>query len=509
MEAKNVGETLVRIVNEIPDKTAMVFEGRRFSYRDLYNRVNSLGNGLLRLGIGRQDRVAILSFNSSAYIEIYFALGKIGAAAVPLNFLLSPRELKFVLEHSEACAFIYSQDFSQVVDSLRPELKEVKLYVYIGEDTPQGTINFEELIASSPDHEPEVEVTEEDIFSILYTAGTTGEPKGAVRKHRNVLAQHEALLDRASEMSEDEVYLATPPMFHIAGGECVMSIIIGGGTIVPLKRFDPVEVLKTIEKERVTSSFFVPMMSFVLLNHPDFKKYNLSSLRSWTSASAPLPAETKKQIMALGVQLSDGYGMTETGSLTMATAEDMERKPGSVGKPLCNMEVRLIDNDWNEVPTGQVGEVACRSPQTSEEYYKNPEKTRECLKDGWFRTGDLGRFDEEGYLYLVDRKKDVINTGGENVYAQQVEDILFAYPKIMEAAVIGLPHPVWGEQVTAVVRLKEGEKLSEAELIAHCKESLASYKCPKQVIFWDTPLPRTSFGKVLKRELRAMYRGKV
>jgi acyl-CoA synthetase (AMP-forming)/AMP-acid ligase II len=490
----------------------VVFEDKRFTLRELNERVNGLANGLMTLGVAKGDKVSILSLNCSQYIEYYFAVAKIGAISVPLNFMLQPSDLQSAMEHAGSKALIFSEDFKEPVVSFRTGLKGIQTFVYVGKNTPEGTANYEALADRSPKNEPKVDVGQQDIFSILYTAGTTGEPKGAVRKHCHVLAGHKTYHDLGTftrhRPGEPQVAnLVVPPMFHIAGGEAMLATITAGGCLVPMKRFDPARVLETIEKEKITSVFFVPAMTFALMNHPDFNKRDLSSLKTYLSASAPLPIEIKKELLKRlpHVLLNDGYGLTETGTLTMLPHSEMEKKMGSVGTPVANMEIKVIDDNWSAVPVNVVGEVACRSPQTSEEYYKNPSMTKETIKNGWFRTGDLGKFDEDGFLYLVDRKKDMIITGGENVYALEVENVLYTHPGIGEVAVIGLPHSYWGEQVTAVVIPKEEPGPTEEEIIAHCKKNLGGYKCPKQVIISKEPFPRTPFGKILKKDMRAKY----
>ena len=503
----NVGRVLARNGRYHPEKTAIIFEGRRISYQELNNRANRLYHGIMGMGVKKGDKVAILFYNSPQFIESYFAIVKAGAVVVPLNFRLAARELEYQIDNSDAAILIYSEEFKEVIESIRSNLKKVKEYICWGEDIPSGSVDYEKLIAGSPDPEPQVEVNEEDGCVIYYTAGTTGLPKGAYRTHHNVLWTA-AGYTIAFSFSFDDIISGFPPFFHLAGFEAfTLPTFVVGGTVVVAKAFDPQKAIKAIQDEKVTTTFMVPAMSIAVWNLPDINNYDLSSLRIYMTASAPLATEMKKKIIKNlpHVKFFEGYGMTETGELTELPPKDAMRKDMCVGIPAFHVRIRLVDDEGKDVPRGEIGEVVAQGPCIIREYYKEPEKTKETIRDGWFHTGDLGRFDEEGYLYLVDRKKDMVLTGGENVYSAEVENVIFKHPKVLEASIIGLPDEKWGEVVTAVVVLKPEEKMTEEELIDLCRKDLAGYKCPKVVKFLDTPLPRNTFGKVLKRELREKF----
>lgn len=503
----SVSDWLRRGAQYYPGKQCLVIDNERITYGDLDERVNRLTNGLISKGINKGDHIAFLFLNSSQLVETYFAIAKAGAVSVPLNTRLSGREYSYMMSNSDSKMLIYGSEFFQAIESIRTELTSVEI-VLDSETVPIGTIKYEDLIAKSPSNDPNVEVGWNDGCVIYYTAGTTGTPKGAFRTHSNVTtcAANSAFYFGTGF---DATWLGFPPWFHLGGTECfLLPSILTGARMVTEKTFDPVKVLELIEKEKVTTAFLVPAMSIMLLNFPEINKYDRSSVRVYVSGTAPTPEDLKRKILEYFPNASyiDAYGMTEAGLISVLPPQDALRKEMCVGFPIHNVRMRLVDDQDIDVPVGEVGEVILQGPQIFSEYYNDREKTLNETKGGWFHTGDLGRLDKENYLYLVDRKKDMIISGGENVYSAEVESVMFDHPKVLEAATIGLPDDKWGERVTAIVVLKEGQEMNEQELIDFCRDRLAHYKCPKQVIFLNEPLPRTSYGKVLKRELRSKYR---
>jgi fatty-acyl-CoA synthase len=501
----DAGSALTRAARLFSNKTAIIFEQNRISYAELNERVNRLANGLMKMGVKKGDKVALLFYNCPQFTESYYALVKIGAIVVPLNLRLAVPELIYEANNSDCTRIIYSAEFSEVMSKLRPKLSKVKSYICHGETCPSDTTKYEELITGSPAGEPKVDVQMEDGCDIFYTGGTTGLPKGAYRTHENVIWVA-LTCGMCLKFGADNVVLASPPLFHIVSNYLTLSSFFFGSTIVMVKAFDPVKTLELIQKEKVTHVWLVPAMSTAIWNLPDVSKYDLSSLQVYTTGGAPMPTGLKMRIKEHlpNVYFTESYGSTETGWIASHGPTGLPWKEGQ-GIPCFSQKLRLMDDNENEVPHGDIGEVAVQGPLTIQNYYNDSKMTKETIRNGWFHTGDLARLDEEGYLYIVDRKKDMVISGGENVYSVEVERVILTHPKISEAAVIGLPNEKWGEQVTAVVVLKSGEELTEDELMSFCRKELAGYKCPKGVKFVTDPLPRTSFGKVLKRELRDRF----
>jgi acyl-CoA synthetase (AMP-forming)/AMP-acid ligase II len=502
----NLGYLLRRNAFKFPDKEAIVFEDRRITYRQFNARTNQRANALLEMGIKKGDHVATMFLNCNEVLETFYALFKIGAVPVPLNIRLSSKELIYIIDHSDSTSIILSGDFKNLVESIRPECKKIRNILCTGTDIPESMIPFDELTDKSSIDEPDEKVNEEDVACLLYTAGTTGRPKGVIITHRNsVWAAVNAVLD-TDNRPEYKVLLVFP-LYHAAAYTLVNTNIFIGCTTVLLKSFDPRLVMETVERERINRMTFPPTVWNFILQIPDLEKYKRDSVRSISSGAEAMPMETKKRLIEVfpNAKIGESYGMTEsTATITTCKPEDVERKFSSVGKPFTNVEIRLVDENGNDVPKGEVGEILFRGPTMMKGYYKDPEATSEAIRGGWLHTGDLGRLDDEGFLYIVDRKKDMIISGGENIYPREIEEVLYQHPKVLEAAVIGLPDPIWGEKVHAIVVPKEGELLTEEEIINFCKDRIASFKKPKSVSFVER-LPRNPAGKVLKTVLRKQY----
>lgn len=502
-----LGEVLARWARKTPDREALVFKDKRYTYSQFNERVNRLASGLTGLGIEKGDKVAVLFMNCMEIAECYFALAKLGAVAVPLNFRLAGRELQYQIDQSDSKALIFGEMFQEVVNSIRPELPKVEHYICVSQEGLEGTIDYEKLVQAGSTDEPLVPVKDDDPAFIMYTAGTTGRPKGAVLTHKNqvMLAVNASIEGGAGQI---EKQLLVFPLFHQAATGFVIIGVFRGATTVILDIPAPENIMTAIQEEKIQSVGLVPALWNWIVNHPNFKDYDLSSLEQGTTGAAPMPLELKRKIVELfpNMRLSEAFGMTETTATgTMAKHEDFLAKQGTVGRVTINVEIRVVDDNDNDVPAGQVGEIAYRGPTVLKEYYKLPEATAEAFKGDWFHSGDLVRQDEDGFVYVVDRKKDMIISGGENIYPAEIEEVLYTHPKVLEAAVIGVPDPEWGESVKAIVVPKQGETLTEAEVIAHCKQNLASYKKPKSVDFVDV-LPRNPAGKVLKFQLREQYK---
>jgi fatty-acyl-CoA synthase len=508
-----LGEIIARNARKFPEKEAVIHGDTRLTYRQFNGRINRLAHALMDIGIKKGEHVAILSFNSNQYLESYFALAKMGAVAVPLNFRLHAEELKYIINNSDSVALIVGAPFVPTVRNLQPDLPQVREYIAVSAEPVEGMRHFESLVEGYADHEPLVLVEEEDPAFIMYTAGTTGRPKGAVLSHKSEVVMWTVV--GAELASEPEVggldelrALVAPPIFHLAAFGCCQGYLMAGATLIMTTQvFDPSEILRLIQDERCESLLLIPAMANFLLQSPDIGKYDKSSLKIWTSGAAILPTQLRKDFARHfpNVKIFDIFGQTEMCPVVcILRPSDAPRKEASVGKAIACVEVRVVDDAEHDVPVGSVGEAIYLAPTMMNEYYKNPEATAEAFRGGWFHSGDMVRQDEEGFFYVVGRKQDMIVSGGENIYPAEIEDTLQSHPKILEAAVIGVFDEEWGESVKAIVVRKPGETLTEEEVIEYCKEHLASYKKPKSVDFVDA-LPRSSTMKVLKTVLREQY----
>jgi len=495
-----------------PTKVAVVEGTVKLDFRELNRRINRLANAISGLPCRRGDRVAVLAHNCFQYVELYFACAKAGTPIVPLNYRLSGRELTYILNHSEARALFFGQKYLPVIEEIKRDLEYVAHLVCI-DAAPAGIPHYESLLKMASDAEPEVPLSEEDVAILGYTGGTTGLPKGVMTTHRNVIS---SCYNCAVEMRlhPETVYLNAPPLFHAGDAMGMFAFSFVGGTNVVVDSFDPERVLRVIEEQRVTHPLLVPAMILALLRYPDVKKFDLSSLQTIIYGTAPMPFEPLLQALRVfGCGFAQIYGATETFvPISILKPEDhlvdgpehLMKRMLSAGRSMIGVEVRIVGDDGKELPPGQIGEIAVRGANVMKGYWKQPELTEEVLKDGWYHTGDMGRMDELQYIYIVDRKKDMIISGGENIYPKEVEDVLFMHPAVADAAVIGVPDEQWGEAVKALVIKKPGMEVTEEELIDHCKRHLASYKKPKSVEF-VSELPRSTAGKVLKNVLREKY----
>jgi acyl-CoA synthetase (AMP-forming)/AMP-acid ligase II len=491
-----------------PEKTLFVFEDERCTFNEFKERVYRSANALLQLGIKKGDRVGIIMENCIEYPELYFALGKIGGVTVGFNHRLLSSELAYLVNHCEANTLIVGKEFVEKIAPFRDELNLVKDWICLGAK-PEGMLNYEELVSSATATKPEIEVSLDDLHCLLYTGGTTGRPKGVMLPYRHL---ENTALSWIVEMGlyHDDINLITGPFFHSGGLWWLWAGMMLGNTHVILKRFDVESVLRTIEKERVTYCLWLSSLVPWILNYPDFNKFDLSSLRVVALGGGALgePQLRKLVEMLPGRRLCHVGGQTETAALCgIRLDEHLDGPPerlGSAGQEIFNMKLRVVDEHDKDVPPGGVGELCGRGDSLMLGYWKMPEETAEAMRGGWQHTGDLVRIDEDGYIYYVDRIKDMIKSGGENVYSKEVEDIIYAHPAVAEVAVIGIPDERWGEAVKAVVKLKSGQTATSEEIIAHCKKRIAGFKCPKSIDFVDD-FPRTGLGKIAKPVLREGY----
>ena len=483
-----------------------VERGRRFSYAELNARSNRAAHLLREQGVRAGDRVALLMGNGVEYLESYFGTAKLGAVTVPLNWRLVPDELEFILRDSGAGTLIFDAEFAATAEALSGRDLPVRHWLCVGDDRPGFASDYAALLEAAPELEPKLGAADEDLLFLMYTSGTTGRPKGVVHTHDSMLWSSLTVLTTA-EIRRRDRYLQMLPLFHIGALTPSIATLHIGGTLVMLRRFDPDAVFEVIEREQVTTGLAVPAMLQFMWASGRRASADLSTLRSLLSGAAPVPVSLIRQYAEIGVEIQQVYGLTESGGpACLVGSEDALRKAGSTGPAFMHTEVRVVDEGGSDVGPGEVGEVIIRGRHVMKEYWNRPEATAETLRGGWLHSGDLATVDADGHVYIRDRAKDMIISGGENVYPAEVEDALASHPAVLEVAVIGMPSAKWGESAAAVVVRLPGQELEAAELLAYAREKLAAFKLPRVVEFVDA-LPRNPTGKILKRELRERFPG--
>jgi fatty-acyl-CoA synthase len=487
-----------------PDKLAVheLATGRTLTYAQLDERARRLASHLRSRGVGKGDRVALLAPNGAEYFDLEFACGKIGAIMVPLNWRLTVPELTYILGDSAPSALIFDRDFAASADEL---VREVGIPHALEVVAGEAGSTYERALRDA-DPNPDVAlVHHHDVSTIMYTSGTTGHPKGALITH-GMTFWNVVNLGVPARITPATVHLVFLPLFHTGGLNCYANPVLhAGGTLRIMRAFDAGQALAHIGDAQlgITHVFGVPAPYLFMQQHPSFAEVDLSRVQVAGVGGAPCPLPMLQTWAKRGVPLVQGYGMTETSpSTTMLDAEQAVRKVGSAGKPLLHTEVRVVDADGRPTQPGEVGELQTRGPHVTPGYWNRPDATAASFVDGWLKTGDAARLDEEGYIYIVDRWKDMYISGGENVYPAEVETVLHQLPEVAEAAIVGVPDERWGEVGAAYVVLRPGASLREAEVIGHCSRNLAKYKVPRSVTFIDV-LPRNAAGKILKRELKA------
>ena len=502
-----------------PDREAIFFEGTRLTYKEFNDRVNRLANALTDKGFVQKERLAVLTENTFKFLEVYFAAGKLGMSVTPLNTRLSDDELIFIVNDSESCCLFVGEGYEKKgVDIIKalPKVREciffdekVEGFIDYQEMNVNGFTSYEDMLDTASESEPEVEVEEDEMAILMYTGGTTGLPKGVMMSHRGIMT---AIISAnlSSKFTKEDTTCFVLPLFHVSFWPALTLLMVGGK--VAINRKPAMEnILKLIQDEKCTHINAVPTIYGWLLQVENIEQYDLSSLRSVMYAGSPFPTELLKQcLQKFGNILSQGYGMTEACGVTMLAEEDhvLEGEKSkllvSAGKPSICAEVKIFDKQDNELKTGEIGEIVVKGRHVMMGYWKNPELTRKTLRGGWYHTGDMGYMDENGYLFLVDRKADMIVTGGENVYPKEVENVLYTHPAVAMAAVVSAPDKKWGERVQAAVVLKENKAATEEDLIEYCKKRLAGYKCPKAISF-ESSLPTTPVGKILRKDLKKKF----
>jgi long-chain acyl-CoA synthetase len=499
-----------------PDREALIFGSERVTFAEFNARVNSLIHALQSMGVKRGDVIGVLAWNCLDYIYVFGAAMKGGFIISPFNCRLQAEELDYLINYSEANTLFVGPEFVKMAERLRPRIAKVRNFISFGGSTPNMTFHHD-LLTNFSQEEPDVQVDEDDPLYIFYTSGTTGVPKGALYTHRCAVGDTRTRVTEMNLKAGDKNVMMMP-LFHVGGADSMRVLFYVGGTSIIIREFEPVTVLQAIQDEKATDIQIVPTHLAAFLALPDVKKYDVSSLKRIYYTASPMPMELlKRGIEMWGFIFCQGYGLTETGPNVSTLHEEEHRvlygSPeeqellASAGQPNIGVQVRVVDQDNSDVAAGEAGEIVVRSKDMMVEWWHKPEETKQTVVDGWLHTGDIGRYDQKGYLYIVDRKKDMICSGGENIYPREVEEIIYQLPAVLEAAVIGIPDQYWVEKVHAVISLKKGSSLTAEEVINFCKGKIARYKAPKSVEFVES-LPKNPSGKILKRELRQSYLGR-
>ncbi|MEB3222414.1 MAG: long-chain fatty acid--CoA ligase [Candidatus Sericytochromatia bacterium] len=500
------GDWLARWAMYTPEKTALVCTAthRRITYREFHHRVDALARALYHdLGLRKGDRVAVLAHNCVETLELFFAAGKLGAILVPVNWRLAAAEVQYILGDAAPKALFFGPHFEQTVHAVTSQLPIPHVVPY---EAAADASHYEALLAQASEAAPpEPAISLDDPHLVLYTSGTTGAPKGAVLTH-GTITWNAINTQVGWDLRHDDVTLTHTPFFHTGGFNVLTTPLIHrGGTIVLMPQFDAVRSLQLIDEHRITVVFAVPTMFQMMLESQGFATADLSSLRFFISGGAPCPVSLIEAYAGRGLTFKQGYGLTEAGpNCFTLDARDAVRKAGSVGFPNMHVDVRVVDDHDQDVPPGETGELLIKGPHVFPGYWNNETATRAAFTGGWLRTGDLVRRDAEGYFYIVDRKKDMFISGGENVYPAELENHLARHPHVAEAAIIGVPDAKWGEVGRAIVALRTPGALSEADVLAYLGEHVARYKLPRSVVFVPS-LPRNATGKVVKGDLRKQF----
>lgn len=498
-----------------PENEVFIYGKKRITFAQFNARVNRLIHALHSLGVKKGDGIGIFSWNCLEYAEVYGAAMKGGFIISGVNPRLQSHELEYLINYSEIHTLFVGRELIEMVNPLHPHLHKVKNYISL-ETSAAGMAFHDDLLLAHSEEEPDVQVKEEDPFLIFYTSGTTGTPRGALyTEGRNIENTRTKTIELGLEAGDKHIMIL--PLFHIGGYSHFWSFFYVGGSnvIMPQRSFDPAATLQSIQEEKATDLHIVPTHLVTMLALPDIEKYDLSSLKRIWYAASPMPAELlRRGIEKFGTIFMQGYGQSESGPditfMSRKSHQVLDKSPekqkvlASCGQPCMGVHVRVVDENNNDVEPYRMGEIVLQSKAVMVEYWNKPDETRDVMADGWLHTGDIGYYDQQGYVYIADRKKDMIISGGENIYPREIEEVLYRHPAVAEAAVIGIPDEVWIEGVHALIVLREGQSSKEDEIMSFCKSCLARYKAPKSVEFVES-LPKNPQGKILKRELRKKY----
>ena len=507
-----LGELVARAAAQTPDKTALIFRAAAQSpfkdeiitYKELNARVNRVANGLTQLGIKRGDRVALYLHNIPQFVEAFYGAQMCGATIIPMNVMYKAGEIQYILSDAGVKAIITLAPFYANVQAIRSEVPSLEHAIVLAAEPLPGATLWHQAFASQSEQATPIAGDDEDVAVILYTSGTTGKPKGAMLTHTNLISNIEQFNQQPRfRLADHDVSWLGLPLFHVYALNVGMNAgIYLNATLALMERFDPVASLEIFQRDKITILFGAPPMYVAWVLNPAVGSYNLSSIRAAFSGAAALPVAILEKFKQLtGVDIMEGYGLTETAPVATSNAIGPVVKPGSIGPAIPGIEIKIVDDNDNEVPVGEVGELVCRGPNVMKGYFNKPEANEEAFRGGWFHTGDLAKVDEDGYYYIVDRKKDMILVSGFNVYPREVEEFLYRHPKIADAAVVQAPDEYQGESVMAFVVLRQGQTATEREIIDYCRDGIAVFKCPRHVEF-RAELPKNMTGKVLRRELR-------
>jgi fatty-acyl-CoA synthase len=508
---------LARVAGRFPDKTGFIYLDRRYSFAAVDARVDQVARGLASVGVTKGDRVAMLMGNSMTTVETYFALSRLGAIAVPVNLRFVAPEIQFILSDCGASALLVDQAYAETAAVARASVPGLARCLVIGGDPSAGgpgSLSWEQVVDAADGAPLTVDLDNDDAAMIMYTSGTTGRPKGAVLTHYSLAMSAMSAMIEQHLSESDEVWYLNLPLFHISGVAGIYPYMFVGGTSVisPLGAFDAATAVDDLERYQVTAACFVGPQWQAIVALPDVEQHRYALRRViWGTSPAIVPLLEAVRRAFPDAEIYNTFGQTEMSPVScMLGAKDFDARKGSVGKPVINVEARLVDDDMVDVARGDVGEIVYRGPAVMREYWNLPEATAEAFSGGWFHSGDLCRQDEDGFIYVVDRKKDVVISGGENIYSAEVEAVIVTHPKVRDVAVIGVAHEKWGETPRAIVTAADpADPPTEEELMAHCRDRLASFKKPTSFVILEGDLPRNAMGKVTKPALRQEYGGQI
>jgi acyl-CoA synthetase (AMP-forming)/AMP-acid ligase II len=511
----SVGKILDRVLKKYKNRVAYKMSEQTFSYDEVGVSINKLANGFLSLGLQKGDRVVMMTTNRIEYIFADFAAAKVGLVKVPLDVMLSLKDIEYRIKDSEAKAVILDEFFYDKAGLFFKDYAFVKHVICVTEKKEilsQGVMSYHQLLENSPPSNPEIEIDPGDLIAIMYTGGTTGVPKGVTHTHKSYLSiVYSQLVEM--DIGEEEVVLISAPLPHATGFN-LLPALMKGGRIVVTSGFNPEEFFRLVQEEKITWTFMVPTMIYSLLDHPKRGEYDLSSLRTILYGAAPIsPRRLEEAITAMGPIFMQGWAQMEIATQGTiftkrqqadAIKHNQKERLKSCGMPVIICQLKIVDDRNKEVGTGSVGELIVRGPQMMKGYWRKEEETKRTIVDGWIHTGDLGYMDEDGFIYLVDRKNDMIITGGMNVFSIEVENVLSQHPAVAETIVVGIPDEKWGEMVLGIVVKTSGKEVSETDLLEYCRDRLAAFQRPKRIEFYDS-LPRTVYGKLDKKTVKKKY----
>ncbi|MEK4425785.1 long-chain-fatty-acid--CoA ligase [Solibacillus sp. FSL K6-1523] len=497
----NIVHTLLESTKKAPNHSAIVYKNETKTYSELTQQMLQLAGGFKRVGIKKGAHVGMMISNRPEYIITYYALLAVGATVIPINPLFKRDELTYILINSDAEALIFDTNSIKTVQNAMNELENVKTFIYLGENQSADMLSWQDLSKDEPLKEI-AELDSEDLAQIIYTSGTTGRPKGAMITQGNINWMSKTCLAMSNLTPNDRILLVLPLYHAYAKLQGMVAPFRIGATVYLEERFYPDEILTMIAEEKITNFMGVPTMYAMFVNSPKITEYDYSSLKYCGSGGASLPLEIMEKVNKLmGVEVMEGYGQTESTVMISRTRKDGERRPGSVGLPIPGIELKIVDTEGNEVTSDNIGEIIFRGPNAMKGYYKKPEETSQTIKNGWVYTGDLGRIDDQGHIYIVDRRKEMIIRGGFNVYPREVEEVLYTHKAVVECAVIGEADPIFGEEIAAFIVTKEA--IDKDSIISFCKEHLVHYKVPRNIYFIDE-LPKNATGKIMKNAIKMM-----